>query len=95
MFKTRRISLEKTKNDSEKANKNTEDVHMPLSAVKLPGSRKQVVVPPSPPMKNVDSMDLPLGEESKDNEKAFVVSSSLFEFTEKYNENEVATPLNR
>ncbi|GJZ41929.1 probable cytokinin riboside 5'-monophosphate phosphoribohydrolase LOGL10 [Tanacetum coccineum] len=35
-----------------------------------------------------------LGEKSKDNDKAIVVSSSLFEFTEKYYENEVATPLN-
>ncbi|GKG66946.1 hypothetical protein Tco_0718126, partial [Tanacetum coccineum] len=40
-------------------------------------------------MKNVDNMDLLFGE------KANVESSSLFELTEKYNENEFATPLNR
>ncbi|GJW99633.1 probable cytokinin riboside 5'-monophosphate phosphoribohydrolase LOGL10 [Tanacetum coccineum] len=44
---------------------------------------------------NPEIISLLLGEKSKDNDKAIVVSSSLFEFTEKYYENEVATPLNR
>ncbi|GKC50861.1 hypothetical protein Tco_1073606 [Tanacetum coccineum] len=88
-------SLEKTKNDSNKAKNNMEDVRIPMYGVKLHGNKKQVVVSPSPPMKNVDNMDLLFGEKSKDNEKANVESSSLFELTEKYNENEFATPLNR
>nr|GEU82103.1 hypothetical protein [Tanacetum cinerariifolium] len=88
-------SIDKTKNDSNKANNNMEDVHVPMYGFKLHGNKKQVVVSPSPPMKNVDNMDLLLSEKSKDNEKAIVVSSSLFELTEKYNENKFAAPLNR